>query len=246
LLKRSRESLLEAQRLLRRAIEIDPGYAPAMASLASCCWTMVSQNWMDRANPAGQEMIGLAQAALALDGNDPEVLRQASWIIALPGGDLSGGIALVNKAIDLDPNSVAARERAGELYAYAGDKQSAIAQLERSVRLNPINRTLSFYFAYALAHFVASEHEATVEWTGKALQVVPNHAASLRYRAASLGLLGRLEEGRQVVQRLLELVPDFTIARARRHIEFDMNHIFKTPGVADSLYEGLRRSGVPE
>ena len=104
----------------------------------------------------------------------------------------------------------------------------------------------TFYFAYALAHFVAGEHEAAVEWTGKALQEVPNHAASLRYRAASLGLLGRLEEGRQVVQRLLELVPDFTIARARRHIEFDMNNVFKTPGVADSLYEGLRRSGVPE
>ena len=48
------------------------------------------------------------------------------------------------------------------------------------------------------------------------------------------------------MKRLLELVPDFTIARAHRHIEFDMNNVFKTPGVADSLYEGLRRSGVPE
>jgi TolB-like protein len=246
LFTRSRESLAEAARLLRRAIEIDPGYAPALSALASCHWTMVSQNWMDRAHPAVNDMIHLAQAALALDGDDPGVLQQASWIIALPGGDLSGGIALINKSIDLNPNSASAREMAGMLYAYAGDKRSAIAQLERSVRLNPINRTLNFYFAYALAHFVAGEHEAAVEWTGKALQHVPNHSASLRYRGASLGLLSRLEEGRQVVQRLVELVPDFTIARARRHIEFDMNNIFKTPGVADSFYEGLRRSGVPE
>jgi adenylate cyclase len=118
----------------------------------------------------------LLKPALALDGDDQEVLRQASWIIALPGGDLSGGIALVNKAVDLDPNNVAARERAGEVYAYAGDKQSAIAQLERSVRLNPINRTLGFHLAYALKHSVASEHEATVKWTGKVPQVLPNHA----------------------------------------------------------------------
>jgi hypothetical protein len=68
----------------------------------------------------------------------------------------------------------------------------------------------------------------------------------MRYEAASLGLLGRLEEGRQTVQRLLALVPDFTITRARRHIEFAMNNIFKTPGVADAFYEGLRRCGVPE
>ena len=36
-----------------------------------------------------------------------------------------------------------------------------------------------------------------------------------------------------------------TIAQARRHIEFGMNNIFKKPGVADALYEGLRRCGVP-
>jgi hypothetical protein len=78
------------------------------------------------------------------------------------------------------------------------------------------------------------------------LRQVPNHAASHRYQAASLGLLGRIEEGRQVVRRLLELVPHFTIARARRHIEFELNNPFTTPGVADALYEGLRRVGVPE
>ena len=243
---RTRESLAEAERLLRRAIEIDPGYAPALAALASFIFINLSQNWVDRTEAALREIIHHAQAALALDGDDPEVLHWASWIIALPGGDLSGGITLINKSIDLNPNNAAALQKAGALYAYTGDKQSAVAQLERSVRLNPFNRTLDFYFAYALAHFVAGEHEAAVEWTGKALQEVPNFVAALRYRAASLGLLGRLEEGRQTVQRMLELVPDFTIRRARRYIEIDIRNAFKTPGVADSLYEGLRLSGVPE
>ena len=91
-------------------------------------------------------------------------------IIALPGGDLNGGIGLINKAIDLNPNNAAALQTAGLLHAYAGDTQSAIAQLERSVRLNPVNRTVDFYIAYVLAHFVAGEYEAVVEWTGKALQ----------------------------------------------------------------------------
>jgi adenylate cyclase len=243
---RSRENLLEAERLLCRAIEIDPSYAPALAALASFKFISLSQNWVDRREAAIREMIHLAQTALALDGNDPEVLHWASWIIALPGGDLSGGITLINKSIDLNPNNAAALQKAGCLYAFAGDKQSAVAQLARSVRLNPFNRTLDFYFGYALAHFVAGEHEAAVEWTGKALQEVPNFVAALRYRAASLGLLGRLEEGRQVVQRILELVPDFTISRARRYIEIDTRNALKTPGAADSFYEGLRLSGVPE
>jgi hypothetical protein len=55
-----------------------------------------------------------------------------------------------------------------------------------------------------------------------------------------------LEEGQQVVRRLLEQVPGFTIAGVRRHIEFDMNHAFKAPDIAEALYEGLRRCGAPE
>jgi adenylate cyclase len=211
---RSRTSLLEAERLLRDAVSIDPGYALALVRLAACKWVMVSQNWADRTDPAVSEMVHLARTALAQDGNDPEVLWNASWLIALPGGDLSGGITLIRKSIDLNPNNAAALQRAGEMYAYAGDKQLAINYLERSVRLNPLNLTLSYYFAYVLIHFVAGEFEAAVEWAAKALEKVPNHAASLRYGAASFGLLGRVTEGRQLVQRLLALVPDFSITRA--------------------------------
>jgi hypothetical protein len=75
---------------------------------------------------------------------------------------------------------------------------------------------------------------------------VPHSTTPLRYQAASLGLLGRLEEGRQVVQRLLALVPNFTITQARRLLEINLNNPYKTPGVVDAFYEGLRRCGVPE
>jgi adenylate cyclase len=243
---RTRDSFEDALRLLRRAIEIDPSYAPASAHLAVCQWSWVSQNWIDRSDPAVADMVQLARTALALDGNDPEVLSLAGFIMALPGGDLSGGIAMLEKAVILNPNNAQALRMLGQLYAYAGDKQSAIGYLERSYRLNPVSQTAAFHTGYVIAHFVAGEHEPAVEWTAKALRQLPNSAAALRYRAASLGLLGRLEEGRETVRWLLELVPDFTITRARRHVEFDMNNIFRTPGVADAFYEGLRRCGVPE
>jgi len=205
----------------------------------------VSWNWIDRGDPAVAEMLHLATAAVALDRNNSEVLRIASDMTALHG-DLNGGIALISRSISLNPNDAAALEMAGLLHAYAGETQAAISYLDRAARLNPLGRTKMFYFAYAVAHFVAGEHEAVVEWTEKVLRDSPNSAPTMRYRVASLGLLDRLEEGRQTVQRLLEQVPDFTIARARRHIEVGMSNIFKTPGVVDSFYEGLRRCGVPE
>ena len=93
---------------------------------------------------------------------------------------------------------------------------------------------------------MAGEYQSVIEWTGKILRDRPNYLPALRYRAASFGLLGRLDEGRQVIRQILELVPAFTVARVRKHIELDTNNAFKKPGVADALYEGLRRSGAPE
>jgi adenylate cyclase len=241
-----RHDLARATRILQKAIEIDPAYAPALANLAWCHWLTVVQGWIRRDDHSVTEMIRLARIALSLDGNDPEVLRLAGGVIARADGDLTEGIGLMERAITLNPNDAAALAQAATLHAYAGDTRTALSYLERADRLNPLDRPLMFYFSYAMAQFVAAEHAAVVEWTTKALHQSPNHLASLRYRAASLGLLGRLEEGREVVKRLLALAPDFTIAGARQHIEFNMHNVFKTAGVADAFYDGLRRCGVPE
>jgi adenylate cyclase len=246
LLTRSRENLSEAERLLQTAIKLDADYAQALGRLAACHWIMVTQNWVDRADPAVNDMVHLARAALAQDANDPEVLRLAGWILALPGGDLSGGIRLVNRAIELNPNSYHALQTLALLNSFAGDTELAIAHLDRAARLDPVNLSIDFYLTHAICRFVTGRFEEAVEWTAKLLEHFPNVAPALRYRAASLGLLGLVEEGRQVVQRLLVLVPNFTVSRARRHYEFDLNNAFKTPGVTDALYEGLRRCGVPE
>jgi adenylate cyclase len=190
-------------------------------------------------------MVHLARAALEQDPNDPEVLRAAGLAIHYAGGDRSGSIALLNRAIELNPNSAQTLQYAALTNAYTGDTQLVITLLERAARLNPFNLTLDFYLAYAISHFAAGQFEATVEWTAKAFEYFPNDAATLRYRAAALGLLGRVEEGREVVQRLLALVPGFSITQARRFVEFGMNNPFR-PDIADTLYEGLRLCGVPE
>ena len=167
-------------------------------------------------------------------------------MIALPGGDLNAGIALVEKSVSLNPNAARALQSGGILRAYAGDTETAIAYLDRSVRLNPMGQKAFAFWGFALAHFVAGRYEEAVGWTEKALQESQHFAPALRYRTASLGLLGRVEEGRQVMQQLRTVAPDFTIARARAHVEVDMHNVFKTPGVVDLFCEGLRRAGLPE
>ena len=100
--------------------------------------------------------------------------------------------------------------------------------------------------AYPVAYFGVGDHEKVVDWTARILREHPNFAGALRYRAASLALLGRTDEARRVIARLLEHAPGYTVSEVRRHHEFDMNCPFKKPGVAESLYRGLRLAGLPE
>jgi adenylate cyclase len=242
----TRSGLEEGASLLRQAIALDPNFALGIAQLSYVCWNIVAQGWVDRADSSVADMASLAQRALAMDAEDPEILAIVGLVTALPGGDLKGGIALLDKSIALNPNSALALRIAGSLHAYAGEMTPAMTCLEQAERLNPFDNGPLGYSARIIAHFVAGAYDAAVEWSDRALRDSPRHGASLRFRVASLGLLGHLDEARQTVQRLLELVPGFTIAHARHHFEYNMNNVFKTPGVAEAYYEGLRRAGVPE
>jgi adenylate cyclase len=188
----------------------------------------------------------VAQRALALDPADSGVVGVAAIIHGLPGGDMETGLALVEKAIGLNRNDADAFRRGAGLYAFKGEIDRAVEHEEQADRLNPLDASWSGSVAYAIAHFGVGDHEKIVEWTARILRERPNLAPALRYRAASLALLGRTDEARQVIARLLEHAPGYTVSEVRRHIEFDMNSPFKRPGVTESLYRGLRLAGLPE
>jgi TolB-like protein/class 3 adenylate cyclase len=242
-----RDSLEEAARLYRRAIAADPNYALAYALLARTLWIIVSMHW---AKPSADELVGyadFARTAVRLGQADSETLCTAANMIALPGGQLEEGIAIIDRALALNPNSADALAVSGMLRAYAGDTEMAFRHLKEADRLSPpgayiITKAFGFY----LACFVDGDYAAVLDWTAQSLRRHPTNAVTLRYRAAALGLLGRLGEARQTVDRLLVVSPGLTISRYRRHVEVEMQNPFKRPGVVDAYYEGLRRAGLPE
>ena len=102
------------------------------------------------------------------------------------------------------------------------------------------------WFGFLLASFVDGDYPSVIEWTEHALRESPTNVVALRYRAAALGLLGRLDEAHQTVERLLAASPQVTITRCRRHVELEMHNPFKRPGVVEAYYEGLHLAGLPE
>jgi adenylate cyclase len=240
----SREGYREAVRLLRQAADIDPRYGRAAVYLAWFYWLPWQQGWLDEAREPVSEITRLARLAVQHSSEDAEVLTIAAFLIAVAGKDVDDGLAMVENAISLDPNSALAEMVCGQLHAVAGDAEAAIGYLERSLRLNPHvspqgNRGALSY-AFAVAHFVGGRYADALDWTAQGLRSNPTGSALLRMRAASFGMLGRLEEARLVVQELQSVAPGGTISRIRSMTSF------KTPSVVDAFCEGLRRAGLPE
>jgi TolB-like protein len=240
----AREGIEEAINLLRRAIELDPTYGLASGALAFCLYARISMGWTRAAEPELKEVVRLARIAVEHGGDDPLTLAFAANVIGPAGRDLWGAISLTERALALNPNSTIALRVMGFLQAVAGDSEMAIAYLDRAGRLNPLEGSHFLNNTISIAHFRAGRYEAAVEFAKKSLHDSPNFVPPLRRLAGLLGLLGRLKEANEAVQRLLAVAPDLTISDTRAY--FEMGDISGYRESCDALCEGLRRAGLPE
>jgi len=241
-----RSVIEQAIALLERAIALDPNYARALALQARL---QARRGVVCGADPADPSVTGSAcRALLAVEKgrDDPEVLWMACLAIGLVGGDLRAGIALIDRSLALNPHSSEALASSSLMRAFMGDRATAIAHAERGLRLNPTGPDIyHIYQARGILDFGDADYEGCCNWVAQALRELPNFPPSLRYQAASLGLLGRHQEAQEVIRRLRTVCPEETIARVRMYYAF-YARIPETSGTLDALLEGLRRAGLPE
>jgi tetratricopeptide (TPR) repeat protein len=239
--------LEEAADFYRRAIALDPNYALAYALLARTLWGFAAHQFGQPSEDELAEYADLARNAVRLGPTDPETLCIGAAIIALPGGELAEGIAIIDRALAYNRNAAESLAISGMLRAYSGDTETALRHLHEANRLSPPGvRNLPLAFGFYLAYFVDGDYARVIEWTAEDLRQYPTDIVALRYRIAALALLGRLDEAGLAVNRILVLNPTLTISRCRRHVEVEMKNPYKRPGVAEAYYEGLRLAGLPE
>ncbi len=94
----------EVLHLLDRAIERDPRYGPALAFAANCCVRLVIDGRSENLEASGRKCVGLARRALEVASNDPGVLANAAVGLAYFGEDIGAMMALVDRALALNPS----------------------------------------------------------------------------------------------------------------------------------------------
>jgi len=234
----------EALRLLYRAIELDPSYGAAYGLAAVCHFWQKVLGWIPPTDPCLMEGVRLAHLAARNGINDSEALWMAAQALTTLAGELDVALGLIEKAISLNPNSSNAWAVSATINGYMGDNETALEHLARARRLNPLEFPfVNYWSAVAHIHFLATQFEEVVRTADKALMEHANTLPALRMKIAACGVLGRIEEGRDSVARLLALVPETTVASLKAHYEPVLR---RNPHGLETYLKGLRLSGLPE
>jgi adenylate cyclase len=206
-----RTGTTEALNLAQSAIDLDSRFGAALA-LAAVCHLMMSLNsWEDDPDANRRAGVDLARRALRGSGDDPYTLVVSAYALGYFGEDLTAAIALVDRALDINPSFSTGWYYSGQLRMWAGQHDLAFDHFTTSVRLSP-NRTGSCLFGMGVARFFASRFEEAKLLLLRSIQEYSGWAPSYRFLASCCAHLGELRDARKHVEKLRALtsvvVPD--------------------------------------
>ena len=112
------EGFAEAVVLARRALAIDPSYAPAAAMVGWCRAQQRVQGWGALSADEIGEACRLARQALEAERDDAETIWQAAWTLFLLAGEAAMAAAALDRALALNPNAAHAWMTRGAIHAY--------------------------------------------------------------------------------------------------------------------------------
>jgi TolB-like protein/class 3 adenylate cyclase len=198
--------IITALDLLRRGIERDPRYGPALALAAFCHFNLHVNGWTSDAELNRREGIDLCRQALRVTSDDPNVLGWTAHTLAYFGEDIDAAIELIDRALLINPSFAHGYLISGTLRLWAGQPELAIGHFETSLRLSPHTRR-GCTMSMGMGHFFAYRFEEAAAMLLRSLQERPGWAPTYRFLAACYAHMGRLDEARETIERLKTVTP---------------------------------------
>jgi adenylate cyclase len=229
------EDIAEAQRLFAAAIETDPNYAPAYASMAYSKY--ISAQFGADFKATLQSAFELARKAVALDEKDARAhmffAQTSLWLRRH-----EEAIAAARQAIALNPSLAQAYSVLGYALDCVGEFEEALKTVTHSLHLRPHDRTIGRCIpAMAVAHYQLGAYEAAEQTALRSVTLMPLYWLGHQTLAASLGQLGRKADAAQYVEEIRRREPE--ISRS----EYSARLPFRDAVYARRIDEGLVKAG---
>jgi TolB-like protein len=170
----SAENNDSAMQDFRRAIELDPSFAPAYGGVASCLGWRRANKWPGDVAEDNAELLRLADRLKAIGTDDAAALSVVGFNLFWFQLAYDGGAEMIERAILANPNYARAYNFRGLLRAWNGGSDEAIADFERAMILSPRDPfNYNAMLGIALAHHNAGRHAEAADWTDRAVRAFP-------------------------------------------------------------------------
>lgn len=235
------DNTLQARQLCRGAIALDSEYVAGYALLADTYIKEIQQGGGESRWELANTAFDIIQTALAKDDTDALVHNILSRVYTIQGRfDLA--LAEAKKAVDIYPNSVECINWHGSVLRELGRYKEAIKKFNRALDLNPKDPSLSYVFL-GLTYHDMQRYEDAITYLEKFMRLKPKAVIESLHLAASYEAVGRDEEARAIIKKVLRKDPTMTVEKVLRRVTSKKG---KEPSKNKQLLsDQLRRAGLP-
>lgn len=230
----TRANNVEARRLLRHAIELDPRYSAAYAALAETYHIDVSMGWAEAPADGLSRAEEMANKALSID--DSEV--RAHTILGrihIFRQRYEQAMAEMDRAIAINANDANGLAGRGNILMWMGQTDAAIKALEAAQRIDPEMNSID-RFALSLAYYSIGRYDAAIEQAEINLRGTAAANFTRVVLVAAYAQNNRTEEVARVVSTIHRMDPAFDPQTFG-------SKFLKAADLAH-LRDGLRRAGL--
>jgi class 3 adenylate cyclase/TolB-like protein len=235
-----RDALVRAEGLLLNAIELDPTYATAYSHLGYLQLFRIGQGWSENEHQDRVRAVEFAQRAVELDHNDAQALAIVGLLRGYLLKDHEWALAILERAIAAGPSCALAWTFSSLTCGIMGDTDAALVRAQNGLRLSPVGPDAGCWHEHALsqAYYLAGRFDEAIIW-GRAAASHGNQTSNLRCLTVSLVAAGKLDEAREIADRLMQVSPGFRLHSFRDYTPLKGE-------VRDVFVERLRLAGLPE
>jgi adenylate cyclase len=236
----TREGSDAALNLLREAVRVDPSFALAKAFAAYTMIMREVQGWIIPGER--EEGARLARDALSDARDDATTLRLAGQAVSWLAHDREHGVAAIERALSLNPNSAQTNGGAAWTLLYAAQPNRAVSLFQRAMRLSPLDPELSYFLSgLGYAYIMLGRYEEALEVGRRAVAEMPMRATGHRVVVVALHALGRTEGAIRAGEYYMRMCPTGARVFASRIVGEFADSTFHHVMIA-----GLRGGGLPE
>jgi tetratricopeptide (TPR) repeat protein len=236
-----REKFQQAGQLIKLGLEMEPDDGQIAALAARWQHFNITLGYTDHSEQEFAKVRDLALRAIKSNPDNAEALGMYAHYCAFIESRFDTALHYFDRSLRINSSEAFIWGLSSATFCYIGEPKTALERLDYYRELAPFDPYICWYeFLYTIAYVFNQDYERAATVGRRAVAALPDFVNGYKPFIAALGHLGRREEAKSYLDKLLRLEPGFTVEM------FADVYPIKKAADRRRYMEGLRLAGVPQ